>query len=274
MTNHSQGRRYKTDNEDLDTKKRRKKKKINILLIIFIVLFMYSVFIIARWVWSNISAKKSNEKIREEVVQEIKVENTGNTGAIEAINTNAFDKKIDFEKLAQINQDIVGYIDVPNTNISYPIVQADDNDYYLNRDIYKNYNSCGSVFMDYTNNPSFTDNNTVLFGHNLKTGMMFANLNKILRGELGGEIYINIYTKNKNYHYQMFAIYTSKPIKNPINTNISNMEEFINNAINKSEINCNVKPSSDDRIITLSTCGNSGNNRVILHGVKILEEIP
>ena len=88
------------------------------------------------------------------------------------------------------------------------------------------------------------------------------------------KIYINIYTKNKNYHYQMFAIYTSKPIKDPINTNISNMEEFINNAINKSEINCNVKPSSDDRIITLSTCGNSGNNRVILHGVKILEEIP
>lgn len=300
MAKHLQGKRYKQDSigkktsrarneyyssnssvnnigrpnkKDIDPNKKRtksKKKKINVFLILFIVLFIYSAFILLRWIWSNYSAKQATEQIKEEVVEVI---NTSEESDEYNQEKSVFNK-IDFTKLKEINSDVVGYIEVPNTNISYPVLQAKDNEYYLNRDIYKKYSGCGSVFMDYTNNPNFSDSNTVLFGHNLITGMMFANLNKIVTGELGNEIYINIYTEKANYRYQMFATYKSAPTKEPINTKISNEKEFIDTALQKSNVKCNIYPNERDNILTLSTCDSSGKSRVIVHGVRILEETP
>lgn len=284
MAKHSQGKRFKQENTVQNNRKRntqnntgsknnvsRKKAKINIFLLLFIALFIYSAFILGRWIWSNISAKQANEKLKEEVVEVVTVNDEQVEEEQEKQQNTGFNK-IDFSKLKEINSDVVGYIEVPNTNISYPILQADDNDYYLNRDIYQNYNGCGSVFMDYTNNPDFSDTNTVLFGHNLITGMMFTDLNKIVNGELGNEVIINIYTEKANYQYKMFSTYISKPVKEPINTKIVDVQEFIDTAIQKSAISCNTYPTDKDKILTLSTCNGSGKNRTIVHGVKVLEE--
>lgn len=270
MAKHAPGKRYQANkNEDKKIRKT-KKGKTNILLIIFIILFIYSSFVLARWLWSNISAKQVSEKLKDEVVIVTSIDNYDKP--VEEKENNIFNK-INFDKLKEINKDVVGYIEIPNTNISYPILHASDNEYYLKRDIYQNYNACGSVFMDYTNTSNFTDINTVLFGHNLISGMMFANLNKIVEGELGNDIYINVYTETKNIRYKVFSTYKSEPIKAPINTNIVNEQEFIATAIQKSNIDFNVLPNEKDKIITLSTCDSSGKKRTIVHGVKILEEV-
>ena len=79
-----------------------------------------------------------------------------------------------FNELMKKNDDTVGYLMVNNTKINYPVVQASTNSYYLNRDFNKRKNSMGWIFMDYRNNPTNLDKNTIIYGHNIKQGIMFG----------------------------------------------------------------------------------------------------
>ena len=81
---------------------------------------------------------------------------------------------MDMDKLQSINPDVVGWIMIPDTEISYPLLQSKDNDYYLKHAWDNQENSCGSIFYDYRSSPS--DWNAVIYGHNMKNGSMFANL--------------------------------------------------------------------------------------------------
>jgi len=83
---------------------------------------------------------------------------------------------IDFEALRAINSNVVGWIVVPGTDISYPIVQGTDNDHYLRRTFAGEQNSSGTIFMDYRNSADFSDRQTILYGHNMRDGSMFAPL--------------------------------------------------------------------------------------------------
>lgn len=166
----------------------------------------------------------------------------------------------------------MGWIEIPNTNINYPILQGKDNEYYLKKDIYKKYNSGGSIFLDYQNNPNFTDDNTVIYGHNLHLGQMFSDLQKILKEELGTDILIKVYFKNQEKQYKVFSSYLSEPIKNPINTNITDKKTFIEKIIKDSQIDFNIMPNEQDEILTLSTCDRTGKKRIIVHAVGILTE--
>ena len=210
----------------------------------------------------NRNTKRNISKIKEAVVSDVSTDFS---------EKEDFFIKVDFEKLNSINNDVVGYIEIPNTIISYPILQAQDNNYYLDRDIYKKYNSCGSIFMDYSND-KFNSPNTVLYGHNMKSGLMFACINDIYNNKYGKDFVINIYTPEKNIQYKPFSVYISEPNKEPIVTNIINKKDFIETAIKKSHIDFNINPNAYDKILTLSTCNGSGEKRTIIHATKILEK--
>lgn len=122
MAKHSQGKRFKQENTVQNNRKRntqnntgsknnvsRKKAKINIFLLLFIALFIYSAFILGRWIWSNISAKQANEKLKEEVVEVVTVNDEQVEEEQEKQQNTGFNK-IDFSKLKEINSDVVGYI--------------------------------------------------------------------------------------------------------------------------------------------------------------------
>ena len=83
---------------------------------------------------------------------------------------------INLEALRQVNPDVIGWVMIPDTKINYPILQGTDNDYYLGHTWQGVKNSVGSIFMEYRNTPDFTDYNTILYGHNMNDGSMFANL--------------------------------------------------------------------------------------------------
>lgn len=242
------------------TKYKSNKKSNNIIFLICIIIFIYSTFNIVVWIKSNIRLKNQKEELEKEVISIQQTEE----GEKEAI--------IDFDKLTQINSDVVGWIEIPNTNINYPILQGKDNEYYLKKDIYKKYNSGGSIFLDYQNNPNFTDDNTVIYGHNLHLGQMFSDLQKILKEELGTDILIKVYFKNQEKQYKVFSSYLSEPIKNPINTNITDKKTFIEKIIKDSQIDFNIMPNEQDEILTLSTCDRTGKKRIIVHAVGILTE--
>ena len=77
---------------------------------------------------------------------------------------------IDFESLDAVNSDIIGWIRIGALDISYPVAQSEDNDYYLHRTFEKKDNFAGCIFVDFHNSSQFTDPNTIVYGHNMKDG--------------------------------------------------------------------------------------------------------
>lgn len=232
-----------------------KNKRACIIIVCFII-FVFSTIKLTVWFTSNVSTQNQMKELREEVISESKEENGETT------------KKIDFSKIKEINQDVVAWIEIPETNIDYPVFQTKDNEYYLEKDMYKNYNSAGSIFLDCENVPDFKDNNTVIYGHNLRSGKMFADLQKIIGNQLGNDIKIKVYTEKEEKQYKVFSSYISEPIKEPIQTILEDKSSFITNAIKKSKINFSTKPGEKDNLLTLSTCDNKGK-RIIVHAVEI-----
>lgn len=260
-----------------DTKKKKRSSKshsnspkhskgISLLFLIFLIMFFYSGYKLLKWGIDNKKSEKINNNIKIETVKVKEKENNES-------KVKNFELEIDFEKLKAINNDVVGFIEITNTDVSYPIVQTENNNYYLDKDIYKKHNSCGSIFMSYYCNSKFNSQNTVLFGHNMKSGKMFAVLNSILNGKYGSDFDINIYTPTINIKYKPFAVYISEPIIDPINNSFEDEQKFINSAISKSAVDFNTNPTATGKILTLSTCDSSGKKRTILHSIKYLEEI-
>lgn len=181
---------------------------------------------------------------------------------------------IDFSTLKQENKDIVGWIYSENTPINYPIVQSKDNEYYLHRLINGKYNLAGSIFMDYRNNSNLTDNNTIIYGHNMKNNTMFGTLLKYKNQEYYDEHkIIYLFTPERNYAIKVFTSYTTSDDSNIYNlSKIS--ESKIEELIKKSDFKSDFIVSKEDKIITLSTCSYDYDEaRYIVMGVlESLEE--
>lgn len=86
--------------------------------------------------------------------------------------------QVDFNKLEEINPDVIAWIEIPGLEISYPVVQGRDNDYYLHHLITGENHKSGSIFMDFQNQEDLSDRNTIIYGHNMKDGSMFGTLNQ------------------------------------------------------------------------------------------------
>ena len=172
------------------------------------------------------------------------------------------------------NEDYRGWLNVENTNIDYPVLQSYDNQYYLDKDINREYLMSGSIFMNYLND-GFNDENTVLFGHNMRNGTMFAQLRKYKdRDFFYGNNNINIELSNgETLKYEVFSVYVTDVEDNYIQTKFDNAneyKEFLDRIKNKSIYENEIELSEDDKIITLSTCSFEFNDaRLVVHGKLI-----
>lgn len=162
--------------------------------------------------------------------------------------------------LAQINPDVYGWITVEGTNINYPLVQGEDNDYYLNHAYTGEFLPIGSIFVDFRCEDSITRNfNTVIYGHNITTGAMFHDVTKFFRDDYFEDTYIYIYTLDGIYVYEPFSIYKTREDYNYFRTGFTSVEDFVGFAeelCDNSDKKKEVTFGRNDRIITLSTCTN------------------
>lgn len=242
------------------TEKHAIKKQIpifqKILLIIFIIIFISSGIIVGKWYYDTSKTESKYENLAETM---IKIENN-NEEKVE-------NEKIDFDELKKINSDVIGWIKIDNTTINYPIVQSIDNEYYLKKDIYKEYDQCGSIFMDYKNKINFTDKNTVIYGHHIKKGIMFADLVNIYNGNLGNNIDIYVTNPEKTMTFKVFSSYETEPEDYSTNTGITEKEfsDFIKTLKQKSKRAFDCEFENTDKILTLSTCNSTGKKRVLVH---------
>ena len=106
------------------------------------------------------------------------------------------------------NNDLVGWIVIPNTTINQPVVQATDNDYYMRRNFYKEYERRGSVFMDYRNSIDTFNKNTIIYGHNYLDSTMFSDLENYKDIEFYKTApVIEFNTIYQNYKWKVFAVF-------------------------------------------------------------------
>ena len=242
------------------------KKAIKIILIIIcLCVFIFSAYNI----YNYLAEEHANKKLNNELVEKAVVETT-NTNTIEDEYTIPI--SVDFSTLKQENEDIIGWIYCENTPINYPVAQSNDNEYYLRRLANGEYNIAGSIFMDYRNSASLEDNNTIIYGHNMKNNTMFGSLQEYKSQEYYDNHKIMYYfTPEKNYMIKIFAGYTISVESDIYNLAVIDEKE-IEGLINKSDFKSNVDIRQDDKIVTLSTCAYDYDGaRYIVVG--ILQEI-
>ena len=161
------------------------------------------------------------------------------------------------EELKSINNNYEMWIQIPNTEINYPVVQAEDNEYYLKHNFKNKSNMSGTIFVDYRNNID-EDKNIIIYGHNMRNGTMFNNITKFKdESFFNNNNTINIIRNNTLYQYEIFSVYVEDESKVSLDTEFADNEIFVNYALNegaKSIYNKNITITEEDKIITLVTC--------------------
>lgn len=267
-------------------------KAINLKLLIyliFMVIVLSLVIVGINCYQLAIDEKKHDstmEELNEILIQNIPTTTTSSTISSEPIEETTTEKPLDpiyltnfdavFDTLLKMNKDTVGWISVNNTKINYPVLQSTRNSYYLWRDFNKKQSNFGWIFMDYRNNHETIDQNTIIYGHNVKSGVMFGTMRTMMnpswyKNESNRVITFN--TLNKNMKWLMFSTYRIPATEDYLQTNFETEEEFMNfiNTIkSRSLYNFNVDIKPTDKILTMQTCS-SNNTRNVVHAVLIEE---
>ncbi len=212
-----------------------------------------------------------NEEIEEETIET----NNDNNNNNNSNNNTSSSLTEDYQKLLSINDETVGWLKVNNTRVNYPVVQADNNDYYLDHSFYKQSNFNGWIFMDYRNNTDNLDQNTIIYGHNLKNGMMFGTLNLLKNSswyDNPDNLVITFNTTTKQMKWQIFSIYVINVTNDYLYVNFeydSQFKEFVDKLRSRSIKDFGVEVSKFDKILTLSTCQNNSKQRLVVHAKLI-----
>ena len=168
--------------------------------------------------------------------------------------TSAPEVKISFEELVQMYPDVIGWLYCEGTPINYPIVQAKDNDYYLRRMINGKYNIGGTIFMDYRNNADFSNNMSLVYGHNMKNGSMFGAIPKYMNQDfLESHKIMTLKTPEKSYEIEIIGGVKTDAYDEIYSMDVSNFR---------------YKPKKGEKIIIFSTClYDTEDSRYLLTGI-------
>ncbi len=177
---------------------------------------------------------------------------------------------INFKELHEINTDVIAWLRVGALDISYPVAQAADNDYYLHRTFERQDNFAGCIFLNCDNSRYFTDQNSIVYGHNMKNGSMFGNLKRFKEQEVyNSNPYFWIFTEDLIYQYRIFSATEVPTSGDPYKVRFSSTEfgTFLQKMQASSMVDTHeVQVSADDRIVTLSTCTGNETVRFIVEG--------
>ena len=236
-----------------------------VLTIISILLLAYSGFKIGVWLKENSESKA----IEQDYIDQAFI--LGDAYEEEQEGEKEETLKLDMEFLKSKNDTTRGWIKVGGTNINYPVVQAGDNDFYLTHNFYKQYSGVGWVFADYRNKFDGTDRNIIIYGHNRRDGTMFGTLKNILKEDwYNNNSTITFFDEKGQRECKIFAVYRVPKEDYYITTSFNDDEEykeFINTLKGRSLKNFGVDVTTENKILTLSTCANDNRYRVVLHAV-------
>lgn len=186
--------------------------------------------------------------------------------------TNSPQSSVDFSALSAVSGDVVGWIRISDSRIDYPIAQGDDNVYYLEHLLDGSWNGSGTIFLDYRCPADFSGAHSIIYGHHMQSGSMFAGLvNYKQQAYFEAHPTAFLGTPMGDYSVEFFSGY-------PVDTESTawelalddpeSYEEWVEEAISRSVFTSSVRPQPGERILTLATCSYEFENaRFVLHGV-------
>ena len=182
--------------------------------------------------------------------------------ASEVSGASADASPIDFAALQKEYPDVVGWIKMDDVDVSYPIVQGKDNDYYLSHDPANKDNIDGSIFLDYRNKSLSNDLYALVYGHNMLDESMFGQLDNYVNESFykAGTGSFSIYTPQGSYRYKIFAVNIVDPNDDTYQmgfTSTDTFGAFVRLLKERSMYNTGVEVTGSDHVITLSTCSSS-----------------
>ncbi len=242
-------------------KKRKQNLLVNLMLVLSAVVFCISAVQLLRIGKGYLSGRNEYQKVRNVAIK------------------NSEEKKgfrVDFDELMKINEDTVGWIRFhpKPKQISYPVVQGEDNELYLHKTFSNNENTLGTIFIDAAASSDYGDKNTIIYGHRMKDGSMFRHLEDYKDKRFWEKNpYFYIYTPDgKEITYHIYSIGQIEGTSDTYETSFKNEEDyrrFLDKTVEVSEYDTGVKVDVDDEIATLSTCTAAGDeNRFVVRGVK------
>lgn len=180
---------------------------------------------------------------------------------------------IDLTALQEKNPDVKGWIYIPDTELSYPLLYGKNNDFYLYRGWDKTRNNCGSIFFDFRCSASFEDFNTVIYGHRMRNDSMFGTL-KYYQTEEFWQDHPTIYIVDASgvRQYDIFAAWepsVTSPVYSMDYGTQGQRQEFLDACLAGNQLNTGIVPGPEDKILTLSTCTGKGHaTRWVVQGVE------
>ena len=236
-----------------------KRKIFRLIMLLSLTIITYSAVLVLKW------QKDNQEQIK--ILENLKSYKYVDTSILKENKS-----LIDFAKLQKENIDTVGWIHIANTQVDYPIVQSDDNNYYLNHAFNKTENASGAIFVDYRNNLEKLNKNTIIYGHACNNGLMFGSLKEILNNSTPP--IIEIYTPTYNSKWQIFSAYYISKESYYLTTKFINTlsyQQFKEKITKRSLNNYHQDLTNINNILTLSTCKDNFSHRLVIHA-KLIEK--
>lgn len=240
-------------------------KTRKIITSFLIIALIFCSGLIVKEIADNIMIKAKAKEAEEQIIIAKKkelLEILSNNENVEEVIKEEI--KPDYSEFKKQNSDTVGWITVPNTNINYPVVQGKDNDYYLKHDFEKASNKNGAVFMDYRNNPTNLNTNTIIYAHNTYSDTMFSDLVRYQDIEFLKENPIITFDTMEAYKkWVICAVFITNAVPEDDNGYVFNyicpemgesFKGYKEEVLKRSLYSTGVDFNSDDEILTLSTC--------------------
>lgn len=252
-------------------------------LVLFVLagsVFLFSLYKISEYLLEMRAGSKQNEALIQMAVVTVpretestpQVESTDDTTSEEEIPRVIAPIQVDFESLRKENPDVIGWLYCADTKINYPVVQGEDNEYYLHRLLDGTSNASGTLFLDYRNEADLSDWNSVIYGHNMKNKTMFGSVTgykKQAYYDEHPEMYL--LTPERDYLIKLVAGVVTKSdsdVFNEFNPSDGERATLLQNWLDASTFVSQIEPNPNDRFITLSTCSYEYSNaRFVLIGV-------
>lgn len=265
-----------------------------VLTALFLVVFAFSSVMLALRITENLENQhEADEALLIAGLSERTPTPTGTTPAKEAESTvetettedtdanslpadMAYLADIDLSTLRAVNKDVVGWIMIPDTVVSYPLMRGEDNQFYLKHSWQGSSNSGGSIFLDYRCSPDLSDSYSVIYGHRMRNDSMFGTLKYYVKADYWQEHpSVWIVTNDAIRRYDIFAVWEA-PVDSAVYTMDFSSEQafrdFLDMALSESVISTGITPTTEDPILTLSTCTSFGHSsRLIIQAVLALE---
>ncbi len=186
-----------------------------------------------------------------------------------------YTSRINFEELKAINEEVIAWIEIPDTEINYPVLHREnDNAYYLSHTFQNKVNSSGAIFMEAKNSPDFSDYHTIIYGHNMRVGTMFGTLSDYESPTfLATHPIIYIDVEEGLMQYQVFSCYKTTAKSNTYTIGFQPDQvyaDFLSNIKERSMYDTGVDVTIEDKILTLSTCSEGAKgNRFVVHAKRV-----